>query len=71
MSAMTLKPCPFCGGVAEYHESESSSAKICWVRCAVCGAESVSCSIDLCTCAVDAAAEAWTWSNELEKGESK
>lgn len=30
-----LKPCPFCGGKAEFVESRES---ICWVRCTCCNA---------------------------------
>ena len=35
-SAWDLKPCPFCGGEAEY-ESERVS---CWIECSKCGAKS-------------------------------
>ena len=33
---MKLKPCPFCGGKAEYDNSDNGSE---WIKCTECGAQ--------------------------------
>ncbi len=36
---LKLKPCPFCGGVAELHAPGYEYYSPCWCKCTQCGAE--------------------------------
>ena len=54
-----LKPCPFCGGKAEFGVNPNTFCKTIWVYCQKCGAETKHFEIDLYSCAAKNAAEAW------------
>ena len=46
MDNETLKPCPFCGGNAEYHSDNGPTGEVYgWVGCNQCDAMSVHCDI--------------------------
>lgn len=42
---MELKPCPFCGGTAEY--SFEDFGKKVWIRCYICGVQTSKYDVDM------------------------
>ncbi len=62
MTEIKLKPCPFCGGEAEFKTIEKdmlSRQDYIWVRCSKCEATSKKFESNLYSSAAEDAAKAW------------
>lgn len=60
-----LKPCPFCGGLAEIRIQHSSPEGV-WVQCEICNATSTVFVANICSSAIDDAIRAWNRRNYNE-----
>lgn len=65
MNEIKLKPCPFCGGEAEFGTNPTGYRTI-WVYCSECKAESNRFESNIYSCAAEDAAEAWNRRTENE-----
>lgn len=59
MTEIKLKPCPFCGGKAEFETNVNVLYKTIWVCCKKCKVNTMNFESDLYSCAAEKAAEAW------------
>ena len=63
MTEIKLKPCPFCGGEADFGTNPVGYRTI-WVRCKKCKISTASFESNLYSCAAEKAAEVWNNRNE-------
>lgn len=59
MENIELKPCPFCGGMADFEKDYFCTKSYFWVKCTECGARIASVEESLYYCAKDKAIELW------------
>ncbi len=59
MEKHNLKPCPFCGGRAEFNTRSWGFTKTVCVECVKCNASAAAYEISTDYCAKDSAADAW------------
>jgi len=54
-----LKPCPFCGGMADFAKDYLCTESYIWIECTKCGARIAGVAEALDYCAKDKAIELW------------